>query len=143
MREKRGLAYSIYSYASSYSDTGTFTIYAATRPREAARVIELVRREMKRVHRQGLDRKELQRVKEQIKGGLMLGVESTQSRMSKLAKDELYHGRYLSLEEMTTEIDRISSEQILRLAHELLDSESLSVAALGPISGRALQTALN
>ena len=143
VREKRGLAYSIYSYASSYSDTGTFTIYAATRPREAARVIELVRREMKRVHRQGLDRKELQRVKEQIKGGLMLGVESTQSRMSKLAKDELYHGRYLSLEEMTTEIDRISSEQILRLAHELLDSESLSVAALGPISGRALQTALN
>ena len=143
VREKRGLAYSIYSYASSYSDTGTLTIYAATRPREAARVIELVRREMKRFHRQGIDRKELQRVKEQIKGGLMLSMESTQSRMSKLAKDELYHGRYLSLEEMTTEIDRISSDQILRLAHALLDSESLSVTALGPISRRALQTALN
>ena len=143
VREKRGLAYSIYSYASSYSDTGTVTIYAATRPREAARVIELVRREMKRFHRQGIDRKELQRVKEQIKGGLMLSVESTQSRMSKLAKDELYHGRYLSLEEMTSEIDRISSEQILRLAHVLFDSESLSVTALGPISRRALQTALN
>jgi predicted Zn-dependent peptidase len=143
VREKRGLAYSIYSYASSYSDTGTLTIYAATRPREAARVIELVRREMKRFHRQGIDRKELQRVKEQIKGGLMLSVESTQSRMSKLAKDELYHGRYLSLEEMTTEIDRISGEQILRLAHDLFDSESLSVTALGPISRRALQTALN
>jgi predicted Zn-dependent peptidase len=98
---------------------------------------------MKRLHRQGLDRKELQRVKEQIKGGLMLSVESTQSRMSKLAKDELYHGRYLSLEEMTTEIDRISSEQILRMAHELFDSESLSVTAIGPISGRSLQTALN
>ncbi|MEP6887654.1 MAG: pitrilysin family protein [Nitrospirales bacterium] len=143
VREKRGLAYSIYSYASSYSDTGTLTIYAATRPREAARVIELVRREMKRVHRQGIDRKELQRVKEQIKGGLMLSVESTQSRMSKLAKDELYHGRYLSLEEMTTEIDRISSEQMLRLAHALFDSESLSVTAIGPVSRRALQTALN
>jgi predicted Zn-dependent peptidase len=143
VREKRGLAYSIYSYASSYSDTGTLTIYAATRPREAARVIELVRREMKRFYRQGIDRKELQRVKEQIKGGLMLSVESTQSRMSKLAKDELYHGRYLSLEEMTTEIDRISGEQILRLAHALFDSESLSVTALGPISRRALQTALN
>ncbi|MDQ6733473.1 MAG: insulinase family protein [Nitrospirota bacterium] len=143
VREKRGLAYSIYSYASSYSDTGTMTIYAATRPREAARVIELVRREMKRFHRQGIDRKELQRLKDQIKGGLMLSVESTQSRMSKLAKDELYHGRYLSLEEMTTEIDRISCDQILHLAHVLFDSESLSVTALGPISLRTLQAVLN
>jgi predicted Zn-dependent peptidase len=142
VREKRGLAYSIYSYASSYSDTGTMTIYAATRPREAARVIELVRREMKRFHRQGIDRKELQRVKEQIKGGLMLSVESTQSRMSKLAKDELYHGRYVSLEEMTTEIDRISCEQVLHLAHVLFDSECLSVTALGPVSPRMLQSAL-
>ena len=143
VREKRGLAYSIYSYASSYSDTGALTIYAATRPREAARVIDLVRREMKRFHRQGIDLEELQRVKEQIKGGLMLSVESTQSRMSKLAKDELYHGRHLSLEEMTTEIDRISSNQILRLAHELFNSESLSVTVLGPISRRALQSVVN
>jgi predicted Zn-dependent peptidase len=143
VREKRGLAYSIYSYASSYSDTGALTIYAATRPREAARVIDLVRREMKRFHRQGIDRDELQRVKEQIKGGLMLSVESTQSRMSKLAKDELYHGRHLSLEEMTTEIDRISGNQILHLAHELFNSESLSVTVLGPISRRALQSVVN
>jgi predicted Zn-dependent peptidase len=143
VREKRGLAYSIYSYASSYSDTGALTIYAATRPREATRVIDLVRREMKRFHRQGIDREELQRVKEQIKGGLMLSVESTQSRMSKLAKDELYHGRHLSLEEMTTEIDRISGNQILGLAHELFNSESLSVTVLGPISRRALQSVVN
>jgi predicted Zn-dependent peptidase len=142
VREKRGLAYSIYSYASSYSDTGTMTIYAATRPREAARVIELVRREMKRFHRQGIDRKELQRVKDQIKGSLMLSVESTQSRMSKLAKDELYHGRYVALEEMTTEIDRISCDQILHLAHVLFDFECLLVSALGPVSPRTLQSAL-
>jgi len=143
VREKRGLAYSIYSYAASYSDAGTMTIYAATRPQEAARVIELVRREMKRFHRQGIERKELQRVKDQIKGGLMLSVESTQSRMSKLAKDELYHGRHLSLEEMTSEIDLISGDQILHLAHELFDFGSLSVAALGPISRRAIQSAVN
>jgi predicted Zn-dependent peptidase len=143
IREKRGLAYSIYSYASSYSDTGTLTIYAATRPREAARVVELVRREMTRLYRRGINQKELQRVKDQIKGGLMLSVESTQSRMGKLAKDELYHGRYLSLEEMTTEIDRVSGDQILRLAHELFHSDSLSVTALGPISRRALQGVLD
>lgn len=143
IREKRGLAYSIYSYASSYSDTGTLTVYAATRPREATRVVELVRREMKRFHRNGIDRMELQRVKDQMKGGLMLSLESTQSRMSKLAKDELHHGRYLSLEEMATEIDRISSDQMLALARELFDSESLSVTALGPISRRALQSVLS
>jgi hypothetical protein len=62
--------------------------------------------------------------------------------MSKLAKDELYHGRYVSLEEMTTEIDRISCEQVLHLAHVLFDSECLSVTALGPVSPRTLQSAL-
>jgi len=143
IREKRGLAYSIYSYISAYSDTGTLTIYAATRPKEAIRVVELIRREMQRIHRQGMDREELQRIKNQMKGGLMLSLESTQSRMSKLAKDELYHGRYLTLEEVMGEIDRISCRQVADLAHNLLNSESLSITALGPVRQRSLQQAMN
>ena len=62
IREKRGLAYSIYSYISAYSDTGTLTIYAGDQPKEAIRVVELIRREMQRIHRQGMDREELQRI---------------------------------------------------------------------------------
>jgi len=105
--------------------------------------VELIRREMQRIHRQGMDREELQRIKNQMKGGLMLSLESTQSRMSKLAKDELYHGRYLTLEEVMGEIDRISCRQVADLAHNLLNSESLSITALGPVRQRSLQQAMN
>ena len=90
-----------------------------------------------------MDREELQRIKHQMKGGLMLSLESTQSRMSKLAKDELYHGRYLTLEEVMGEIDRISYRQVADLAHNLLNSESLSITALGPVRQRSLQEAMN
>ncbi|MER3422710.1 MAG: peptidase M16 [Nitrospiraceae bacterium] len=142
IREKRGLAYSIYSYASFFSDVGTFTVYAATRPREAARVVELICRELRRLRRSGVDRKELERTKNQLKGNMMLSLESTQSRMSKLAKDELHHNRHISLEEIMSEIDRVSEEQLLRLSRELFDTEYLSVTALGPVSQRSLHSAL-
>lgn len=142
IRERRGLAYSIYSYASSFSDTGLFTIYAATRPREAGRVVELIRRSIARLLGDGVDRKELQKTKDQMKGGLMLSLESTQSRMSKLAKDELYHGRHIPLSEIMTKIDDISSHQLIDLAGCLFDSSSLSATALGPISERTLAGAM-
>lgn len=143
IREKRGLAYSIYSYLSAYSDSGTLTVYAATRPKESVRVLDLIRREIQRVHRQGMEKEELNRIKEQMKGGLMLSLESTQSRMSKLAKDELHHGGHLSLEEMMADIDRISCRQVDSLANDLLASESLSVTALGPLTQAMLQEMMN
>jgi predicted Zn-dependent peptidase len=142
VREKRGLAYSIYSYLSSFSDGGAMTVYAATRPKEAARVIELVCKEIRRLRRNGIDRRELERVKNQMKGSLMLSLESTHSRMSKLAKDELYEGRHVSLDEMMTEIDRVSVAQVHRLSRELFETDGLSVTALGPVSDRAIQSAL-
>ena len=142
VREKRGLAYSIYSYAASFSDTGTFTIYAATRPKQAAQVVEVVRRELRRLHREGIARAEIDRIKEQMKGSLMLNLESTPSRMTKVAKDELYHGRYLSLNEVMAGIDAVSGAQVSRMADELLTAESYSVTALGPISARDLEGAI-
>jgi predicted Zn-dependent peptidase len=143
VREKRGLAYSIYSYLSSYSDGGTLSIYAATRPREAARVVELISREIRRLRANGVGRQELERAKNQMKGSLMLSLESSHSRMSKLAKDELSHGHRISLEEMLAEIDRISREQVLRLSRELLDSSCLSVTALGPVSSKSLEAVVS
>lgn len=142
VREKRGLAYSIYSYLSSYSDGGTFTIYAATRSREAARVVELVGREIRRLRAKGVGGEELERTKNQMKGNLMLSLENSQSRMSRLAKDELHQGRYMSLEEMLADIDRVNGEQLLRLAHELFDLSRLSVTALGPVSHQSLQASV-
>ena len=142
VREARGLAYSIYSYLSSYSDTGTLTIYAATRPHEAPRVVELACREMRRLRSHGLTRKELERAKNHMKGGLMLGLESTQSRMNKLAKDELHQGRHISLREMVDAIDQVSLDRVHRLAFTILDLDALSVTALGPVSRRSLQASL-
>jgi predicted Zn-dependent peptidase len=143
IREKRGLAYSIYSYLSSFSDGGMLTVYAATRPREAPRVLDLICREVRRLRTSMVDRKELDRAKNQMKGSLMLSLESTHSRMSKLAKDELFHGRQTSLEEMMSEIDQVSNDQVLQLARTLFDLNKLSVTALGPVSRRGLNAAVN
>ncbi|MDE3226233.1 MAG: insulinase family protein [Nitrospirota bacterium] len=143
VRERRGLAYSIYSYLSSYSDSGMLTIYAATRPKEAARVVELISREIRRLRTKGVGGEELERTKNQMKGNLMLSLENSQSRMSKLAKDELHQRRYTSLEEMLTDIDRVNGEQLLRLSRELFDLNRLSVTALGTVSRNSLQAAVS
>ena len=143
VREKRGLAYSIYSCLSAYSDGGTWSIYAGTRPSEAPRVIELVTRELRRLCTNGIRRDELARAKNQMKGGVMLGLESTSSRMGKLAKDELHHGRRVSLDEVMAGIDRVSKAQLLELGRELFDRRCLSIAVLGPVSRRSLASALN
>lgn len=139
VREKRGLVYSIYSYLSTYSDGGMITVYAGTRPKEVQRVVEVVCRELKKLRRHGVDAKDLARVKNQMKGSLMLGLESSHSRMSKLAKDELTQGCHVSLEQMTAEIDRVTIDQIYRVAQDLFDQHRLSITALGPIPTKSLQ----
>jgi predicted Zn-dependent peptidase len=143
IREKRGLAYSIYSALSAYSDGGMWSVYAGTRPSEAPRVVGLITKELTRLCTQGVRRDELARAKNQMKGSLMLGLESTSSRMGKLAKDELHHGRRVPLDEIMAGIDRVSEAQLLDLSRELFDRRCLSVAALGPVSRRSLASALN
>ena len=143
IREKRGLAYSIYSCLSAYSDGGMWSVYAGTRPAEASKVVELVSREIKRLCAGGIQRDELARAKNQMKGSVMLGLESTSSRMGKLAKDELHHGRRVSLDEVMAGIDRVNEAQLVGLSRELFDERRLSVAALGPVSRRSLASVLN
>jgi len=139
IREKRGLAYSIYSFLSGYSDIGTITVYAATRPKEVDRVVDLVCREITRIMRHGVERKELERAKNQMKGSLMLSLESSHSRMSKLAKDELTYGTRTSFQEMLTHIDRVSVDQVSTVGRELFGMKHLAITGLGPLSARALQ----
>jgi predicted Zn-dependent peptidase len=133
VREKRGLAYTIYSHLSSFLDGGTLTVYAATRPAEVGAVIDQICKETKKLCRRGLAVKELERTKTQLKGSLMLGLEGTYGRMNKLAKDELYQGRHVPLQEMVKDIDRISPDQIRQLSQKLLDLKEFVVTALGPI----------
>lgn len=136
VREKRGLVYSIYSFLSGYSDGGTMTVYAGTRPKELKKVLDLIRREIKRMSAKGIEKAELQRTKDQMKGSLMLSLESSHSRMNKLAKDELIAGMHTSLEDMLKEIDAVTEEQVFRVAQELLVSSSMAITALGPLSSR-------
>ncbi len=134
IREKRGLAYTIYSHLSSFSDGGLLTIYAATRSEEVESVISLVRKEIQKLGRRGVTKAELDRTKTQLKGNLMLGLEGTYGRMNKLAKNELFQGRYVSLQEMIREIDQISLEKVHNLSKQLLNIDGLVVTALGPVS---------
>ncbi|BFU94488.1 MAG: Uncharacterized zinc protease YmxG [Nitrospira sp.] len=139
VREKRGLAYSIYSFLSGYSDGGTITVYAGTRAKEATRVVDVICREIRRLRNKGVEKHELERAKNQMKGSLMLSLESSHSRMSKLAKDELIHGARISLEEILRQIDRVKPEHVHRVCQELFGFDRLSITGLGPISPRALQ----
>ncbi|MGQ0667400.1 MAG: M16 family metallopeptidase [Nitrospiraceae bacterium] len=138
IREKRGLAYSIYSCLSGYSDGGTITIYAGTRAREVERVVDLIRREVRKMATHGVERAELKRTKDQMKGSLMLSLESSHSRMNKLAKDELIAGGHTSLEDMLSEIETITEQQVLRLAQDLLAPETMALTGLGPLSARQM-----
>jgi len=139
VREKRGLVYSIYSFLSGYSDVGTITVYAATRPKEVERVVDLVCREIRRIGKQGIEQNELDRAKNQMKGSLMLSLESSHSRMSKLAKDELIYGSPTSLEEMLAHIDRVTTAQANELGRQLFNVDALAITGLGPLSSRTLQ----
>jgi predicted Zn-dependent peptidase len=140
VREKRGLAYSIYSFLSGYSDVGTITVYAATRPKEVDRVVDLVCREIRGIGEKGVEQKELDRAKNQMKGSLMLSLESSHSRMSKLAKDELVYGRRISLLDMLAHIDRVTTEHVYEIGRQLFVLEHLAVTGLGPLPSRALHT---
>lgn len=136
IREKRGLAYSIYSFLSGYSDGGTITIYAGTRAREVERVLGLIRREIRKMAAHGMERSELKRTKDQMKGNLMLSLESSHSRMNKLAKDELVAGAHTSLEEMLSEIDAVTEQQVSQVAQELFILRTMAITGLGPLSSR-------
>ena len=133
VREKRGLVYSIYSYLSSFTDSGVLNIYAGTSKESLPVVLELILKEIKKIRRNGISRKEMIRVKNQMKGNLMLGLESTSNRMSRIARDEIYSGRFYTTDDIIREINRITPSQIQRLVNDLFKSEYLSLAILGPV----------
>lgn len=142
IREKRGLAYSIYSCLSSFEDVGMLTIYAATRATEVTHVLKLIMKELHKFHAGALETNELRRAKHHIKGTLILSLESTGSRMTKLAKDEMYSRRYVPLQEIMAAIDRVKTSDIKRLSHELIDKQFQTVTALGPLSRETLHNVL-
>ncbi|MHB9096772.1 MAG: M16 family metallopeptidase [Syntrophales bacterium] len=134
IREKRGLAYAIYSYLTSYMDTGLFGIYAGTGGERVREVLALVREGLERFSSILLTETELQSAKELLKGNFLIGMESTDNRMTALAKNEICFGRQVTPEEIVERIDRVDREEVRSLARAMFRPEAMTIAALGPVS---------
>jgi predicted Zn-dependent peptidase len=134
VREQNALAYSIYSYVTSYRDTGLLTVYAGTDPTNTLEVLRLVTRELKKIKDEGITQAEEMRVKNQIKGALVLSLESSNSHMSRLARQEIYFGKYISIDDIIKGVEKVTSEQVQLLAQQLFTRENISLAILGPLS---------
>lgn len=138
IREERGLAYSVYSYQTNYSDAGLLTVYAGTRPTNAEQVIQLILAGISQLKREGISEKELTRAKEQIKGSMLLGLESSSSRMSRIGKMEITLGKYISLDEVVAKIEQVTISDIKEMAERLFRPETFCFTALGPVDEKVL-----
>ena len=138
VRERQALAYSVHSGAQSYHDTGLFYIYAGTDAPNFSKVMTALMKELRALKKDGVRADELRRAKEHLKGSLMLSLESTSSRMNRVAKQELRFGEFFSLDEMLAAIDGVELQEVDALASRILDEEQLSLLALGPIDRRNL-----
>ncbi len=132
VREKRGLVYSIGSYANQYAETGSFAVYAGAAPRRIHEVLKVVRDEVERLAADGLTEEELARAKGQFKGSLVLGMEDTSSRMSWLGKSELTRGEILTVDEVIQRVDAVAEADLRALAKELLGDGLSTLALIGP-----------
>jgi len=135
VREKRGLAYSVFSSLSSYRDSGALTIYAGCANESVSELVDVVVQELRRMKAEPLAPGELRRAKDHLKGSLMLGLESTSSRMSHLARLAIYDDPEESLDAMLDAIEQVSEDDVARLARTLLASGGLGLTVLGGVNG--------
>ncbi len=131
IREDLGLAYSTYSYLNCHSDAGALVLFAATSPDDAVKVVALMLKELLRFRQESISAAELFAAKEQLKGHLLLSMDSTDNRMTRLAKNEIYMGCNISLKEVLHGFDRVTSEDILRLAEFILQDDYLGLQLVG------------
>jgi predicted Zn-dependent peptidase len=141
VREKRGLAYSVYSYASHHAETGMFGVYAGCQPAKAAEVLDICRGQLDLVARGGITAEELTRGKGQLAGALVLGLEDTGSRMSRLGKAELVYGELLTVDELLARIDAVTLEQVSDVAATVLSAKQ-TLAVIGPFDDDAFADAV-
>ncbi|MBD8025720.1 insulinase family protein [Ureibacillus sp. Re31] len=123
VREERGLAYTIFSYQSCYADVGAFTIYGSTNNQQLSIMHETINETLQKVRTEGIKETELSNAKEQLKGSFVLGLESTNSRMSRNGRNELLHGRHKTIDETIAEIDLVSMDKVDRLIESILSVE--------------------
>jgi predicted Zn-dependent peptidase len=138
IREKRGMAYSVYSFMSQYTDTGQIGVYLGTREDNLADALTITAEQIADIAGGNLPERELERAKENLKGRILLSMESTSTRMNRLGKALITDSELLSLDRIVAEIDAVEAESVSGLAGALLSSERLSAAGIGPCEERFL-----
>ncbi|MFP5227089.1 MAG: M16 family metallopeptidase [Acidobacteriota bacterium] len=135
VREERGLVYAIYSDLAPYRDTGSLCVYAGTSSDRAVQVIDLIMEEFRRLKTEPLQPGELRRAQDQLKGNLLLSLESSMSRMSNLARQQMYFERFFGLEEIIERVDAVTEEEVMAMAGHLFQPERVALTLLGRLDG--------
>jgi predicted Zn-dependent peptidase len=131
VREKRGLAYSVYSYASHYADTGQVALYVGTRPDNVGEAVDVIGSELRRLHDDGVTEEELERARDNVKGRTVLSMESTLTRMNRVGSSVLMGVPLLTVDEVLAAFDAVTLEDVNTLAQELWQPERMSAAGVG------------
>jgi predicted Zn-dependent peptidase len=135
IREERGLAYAIFSDLNPYSDTGSLCVFAGTSAARAVQVVDLVMAEFSRLKREPLPADELRRAKDQLKGNLLLSLESSTSRMSNLARQQMYFNYFFGEQEILDRVEAVTAEQVMEMATTLFRPEAVALTLLGRLDG--------
>jgi predicted Zn-dependent peptidase len=138
IRENKGLAYSVYSYVSSHSDAGSLIVYAGASQEKVNEIIDITLAELKKLKTENIPEQELKHAKEHLKGNLLLSLESCDNRMTKLAKNEIYFGRNIPINEITGNIEKVTSSSLLHLSKELFVAEYFTLQLIGRTGGLQL-----
>jgi predicted Zn-dependent peptidase len=138
IRERQGLVYAIYSDLSPYRDTGCLSVYAGTSRESAGKVVQSVVSEFRKLKMEPVPEEELRRAKDQLKGSLMLSLESSTARMSNLARQEMYFDHFYGLDELIEKIEAVTADELQQLANEFFRTESIAVTVLGNLNGLKL-----
>jgi predicted Zn-dependent peptidase len=138
IREDRGLAYAVYSNLTAYRDAGMLAVYAGCATDKVGEVIGLTLAELRTLRQVAVGSEELTRAKEHLKGSLMLGLEHTSSRMTNLARQHIYFGRHFTMDEVLADIDRVTAEDVQRVAADLFHDGAVVASVVGPDTGTAV-----
>jgi predicted Zn-dependent peptidase len=139
IREERGMAYSVYSDLSPYRDTGMLCVFAGTSREKALEVVKLILAEFRKLKENALSEEELTRAKDQLKGNILLGLESSSARMANLARQEMYFHQFFSIDEIIARVNEVTAAQVQTMAQRLFDPESIAVTLLGRLKGVMLE----
>lgn len=142
VRENRGLAYSIYSYMSSYVDSGMFGIYTAVTQHQVEETVEVMLSELARIQTEPVSTEELRDAKEYTRGSLWLSVENVDSQMVRLAQNEIHFSKFITMDEVMARVEAVTPEDILQLAQTLFVPDSLALTFLGPVTNKGPLEAL-